>query len=504
MTSTVRHATLLRWTIVAIHTALVVSTGTLLAGIDGSRHARAARAAASAVVLLTDLPVGILMIPITQAVNAPGGIVTRPWVFLTAFGLLGGVQWYLLASLLARWTCGFQRTVPFASRRFGLAACLGLLLVAGCAVLPWSGRLHQVFHARSGGAYSPPPVAFQGHSKDLRQTVIVPTLDTPMPEHRNVVWCGTLQLAWNHLGKDVLHGPPQVRGAEEVAARLNRAQLGEGDLPADSYLATAGFAMDGITDKVKAEMRERFQEDVEIEPLDPGDILAYAYLQASAAFTIPFFDKREPLRFKTAEGQEAKVGAFGIEEKHEYAYRALREQVGILHWLRKNGDYEHLAEFVVDLCQESPTQIVVACVPLKATLAEMLDDVKEKTREFARKAGQAPFVDECPVEFGIRDVLLVPNLNWEVRHHFAELEGTDKRLLNEGFRSYYIARAIQSIRFRLDRSGAELASEAQVPCKPMATYYVCDRPFLIVAKKRGAERPFFVMWVDNAELLCKP
>jgi len=60
---------------------------------------------------------------------------------------------------------------------------------------------------------------------------------------------------------------------------------------------------------------------------------------------------------------------------------------------------------------------------------------------------------------------------------------------------------MQTIRFRLDRSGAELASEARMPCAPAATHYVCDRPFLIVMKKRGAERPFFVMWVDNAELL---
>ena len=107
-------------------------------------------------------------------------------------------------------------------------------------------------------------------------------------------------------------------------------------------------------------------------------------------------------------------------------------------------------------------------------------------------------------EFGIRDVLLVPNLNWEVRHHFAELEGSDKRFLNAGFSGYYIAKAMQTIRFKLDRSGAELASEAQMHCKPMATRFVCDRPFLIVVKKRGTERPFFVMWVDNAELLCKP
>ena len=106
--------------------------------------------------------------------------------------------------------------------------------------------------------------------------------------------------------------------------------------------------------------------------------------------------------------------------------------------------------------------------------------------------------------FGICGVLLVPNLNWEVRHRFTELEGRDNRFLNLGFTDYYIDRAVQTIRFRLDRSGAELASEVQHFCKPSATHFVCDRPFLIVVKKRAAKRPFFVMWVHNAELLCKP
>ncbi len=30
-----------------------------------------------------------------------------------------------------------------------------------------------------------------------------------------------------------------------------------------------------------------------------------------------------------------------------------------------------------------------------------------------------------------------------------------------------------------------------------------NRPFLLYIKKRGADYPFFVMWMDNAELLQK-
>jgi hypothetical protein len=31
--------------------------------------------------------------------------------------------------------------------------------------------------------------------------------------------------------------------------------------------------------------------------------------------------------------------------------------------------------------------------------------------------------------------------------------------------------------------------------------FIVDRPFLIVIKRRSAEQPYFVAWIDNAELL---
>jgi len=33
--------------------------------------------------------------------------------------------------------------------------------------------------------------------------------------------------------------------------------------------------------------------------------------------------------------------------------------------------------------------------------------------------------------------------------------------------------------------------------------FIGDGPFLVYLKKRGAALPYFVMWVDNDELLCK-
>src|SRR5438552_18000947 len=43
------------------------------------------------------------------------------------------------------------------------------------------------------------PKSFDAPSTSLRQTAIVPTLDTPVPEGKSAVWCASFQLAWDRL-----------------------------------------------------------------------------------------------------------------------------------------------------------------------------------------------------------------------------------------------------------------------------------------------------------------
>jgi hypothetical protein len=41
-----------------------------------------------------------------------------------------------------------------------------------------------------------PAVSVSAKSGDLKATVVVPTLDTPVSEGKSAVWCSTLALAW--------------------------------------------------------------------------------------------------------------------------------------------------------------------------------------------------------------------------------------------------------------------------------------------------------------------
>ena len=371
-----------------------------------------------------------------------------------------------------------------------------LTLIAAVAVLVVVGIVAFQF-LRRGQPYRPPQVGFEGRSTDLRQTVVVPTLDTPMPAGKNVVWCGSLQIAWNRLRDDLLRSPPSIAGAEAVVSRLNQAGLTEQDLPEDSFLAAAGWVKDGIAERVQGQMEERFQVEVSFDdmPVDT-EALVYSYLQAHVKFAIPFFENEKLFLFKDSQDHETSVASFGIRPEDDYAYDRLRGQVEVLYAQgRDNGWTPQPDQFIVDLCRDStPNQIVLACVDPRETLAETLKDVDEKIRDFLARWRDVTS----------RDTLLVPNMNWQMEHRFAELEGPDKPFLNQGFEGYYCSCVLQTIRFKLDRSGAELASEFKAYAEPWRTDYVFNRPFLVYIKKRDADGPFFVMWVDNAELLSKP
>jgi hypothetical protein len=333
---------------------------------------------------------------------------------------------------------------------------------------------------------SPGPPPFKGSSDTLERTVFVPTLETSLRPGRSAIWCATLSMAWQQLEMDVLKEPAELEGNSELAGQLNRAPKVD-LLPAHYYVA-AGLFEDGIIDRIRKELSVKFPK-APLPPEDvvskPGQALAFAYLETAIRYEFAFMDIDKPMRFKDSQGRPASVRAFGIrEEDKDSGADTYRKQVMVL--FRKEDD------FALDLSQNTrPYQIILARMGRKATLKETLADLEVKVAK-----GPAS-------SFGKGGILGVPNMDWHLEHHFKELEG--KKLRNRALPpGSLIKEAWQFVKFKIDRRGVELFSGGLLGSDWNGSHpedFRFDRPYLILLRNRQSRQPFFVMWVDNAELM---
>jgi hypothetical protein len=353
-------------------------------------------------------------------------------------------------------------------------------------------------------------------SADLKQTSIVATLDSPLPKYRNVIWCSTFQMAWDKLKLDIIGEPVEVLGAEKLADRLNGAEFSPKNIEDESFYATAGLLEDGIIEQIQEEMTQRFPSEPApvfdgIDDLPLETIVAYSYLNADIEFEYPFYVNNNEFDFQGSNGTITEVASFWTNMDPDIS-NLVREQVDILYY--KHGDQTSENEFAVDLCiHTNPYQVVLACVPQQKTLGKTVAFVEQKISEFKQDPDYKqlrklqPAVRLRSGEQRLADSLIVPDVLYKLTHHFAELEG--KSLGNQPWldEEYFILKAMQMIDFALSRTGVVLKSDAIIVIPPRGVIteprrFNFDRPFLIYLRKREpAASPFFVMWVDNAELM---
>jgi type II secretory pathway pseudopilin PulG len=331
-------------------------------------------------------------------------------------------------------------------------------------------------------------------AEDFRQTDLIPHPRGPIVSGRNYVYCGTFELAWGEL-REIFGGEPvQLDGDPPVARELNTPSFRRDSLSPRAFVARAGMLKDGIIPAIRDEMAQKFP-DARPEflgiPDDPAQLVAYAYLQKSLPFASKFDSLPQALRFHDAAG-ESIVKSFGVERyANNRDLNSPREQLTVIDYISDNN-------FVLRLATTAADDIVLAKIPPAATLEQTIAAVQKRVAVTRR----APRLEPMTVD----DRLAVPKLAVGISGSFPELLG--RHLKNPGWEDYFLSRALQLIRFRLDESGAKLVSEALVvgenghePPRSKERNFVFDRPFLIYLIEPDAARPYFAAWIENAELM---
>jgi len=96
---------------------------------------------------------------------------------------------------------------------------------------------------------------FKADVSTLKDTQLVAHPDVPLAADENVLWCGTLQLAWNKavgLVGEKLHFTRQPR----MADLLNREDFTDADLDPSSCVALADFERNRVEDEFAPRWRK--------------------------------------------------------------------------------------------------------------------------------------------------------------------------------------------------------------------------------------------------------
>jgi hypothetical protein len=371
-----------------------------------------------------------------------------------------------------------SRAIPAA-----VVACLLLCVVlSGC---------------RQSGENAAPDfeATFEGSSTDLEHTQVVATLNEPLVDGKNTVWSASFQAAWKRLQEDLAKGPVKLKDGPAIVDALNRAEDPKDSTPADNLYVAAGRVSNGIVERIRTEVVKKFpgKTPPDFGKTEPLEAVAYCYLQVNLRYGTSYIQSESPLKFTSADGKTTEVHSFGIRPSDHVRDHKLLDQPAVLF---KHRDEDDRVEFAVDLDRNSESnQIVIAVVEPGASLAETLASVETKIEQYGE--------EKEPENVG-GSRLIVPDMAWKLSHRYTEL--IDKFFQNKGMEELFIGEALQDIDFRMDRSGARLSSEARISVekskmlkKPIE--FIANRPFLLYMKQRDADKPYFVMWIDNAELL---
>ncbi|MBI4229865.1 MAG: sigma-70 family RNA polymerase sigma factor [Planctomycetes bacterium] len=377
--------------------------------------------------------------------------------------------------------------------------------LASFLFLPWPGRGKAAAAAAgaaalAGTAYffttDPGTHLIVEDSSTLTGTVIAAHPAEAMPRGKNILYCASFQSAWDEL-KGVAGGDVRLDPDVPVAEFLNRGYVRAGDLPPGSCVAAAGPCDDAFVARVNRMLQETFGEgpDPFLETVPRGDryLAAYAFLARDLGFAKPFDRLEDPIRFRSGTGEGGGDGVpvrgFGIDGD---AGRDAAFQVRV--HAEAHAGFDPSVPFVVTLQpSEAGEEIVLARVDPRETLEATI-------READALIGLHP-ADT------LGGNLKVPCLDFDLRHVFRGLVGARMRMPDEVAAGpvadpWIIEEARQWIRFRLDERGALLRSRAWVFAERAVTgELIFNRPFLLMLRCKGSERPYFALWVENPEFL---
>ena len=297
----------------------------------------------------------------------------------------------------------------------------------------------------------------------------------------NSVWCGTFNLIWNDLKNDLAKQDIVFSPQLEVVENLNKSTFTTDELSEDSYYKKYGTPSIELKEEIEKAIKDKFNETSDILDdfnwNDTGnkDYFLYAMLKKEFEFPKEFAELKDG-NF----GNYSNVKYFGIDNTTS---DEVRNQVEVLYY---NSKYD----FAIKLITKGNDEVIISRGNNENTFKDIYDEIEEKSDNY-----------EGNKEFAEEDILKIPNITFNLKEEFKELEAQPFEFSNGDI--YKIETALQTIKFKLDKKGGEIKSEAGMMVRENAIAidepreFLVDDTFTIFLKENSKDLPYFAAKISD-------
>jgi hypothetical protein len=301
---------------------------------------------------------------------------------------------------------------------------------------------------------------------ELQKTEFVPTLESPMPVDKNVVYATAFLYAWDKVRQELKAPIVLADKSSNQFQLVNRSTSFKNTLTDNEY-------------------------DAEVETVD-GAIIAKAFFNK----TLPFPSKLQKLE-KPISFNKTNVSAFGIQSYDEEIARFTQ----ILYYKDDNN-------FVLKLTPKDSAHQIILVKGLEK-VRNLLAAV-EQTNQLVRTGNQERMVPKTSWKYTFNDIDIfsIPTVKFNIEGNYNGIEG---QTFTAGGNTHHVVTAYQRTGFILNENGAVVESEAFAvtdsseaqPIKILPKRMIFDKPFFVIVKRTQSDNPYFVMYIQNTELLTK-
>ncbi len=292
----------------------------------------------------------------------------------------------------------------------------------------------------------------------------------------DTIWCGTFQLIWNDLKNDLAKQDIIFNPQLEVVENLNKETFNTNDISDSYYYKKIGTPSIALKKEIEKGIKDKFNEtsdildDFDFNSGNPKDYFLYVMLKKEFKFE-KAFEELEKSKF----GNYNNVEYFGIksEDKDE-----LRQQVNVLYYNSEDS-------FAIKLDTKGDDEVIFCKSPRGNTFNEIYDSIMKQESKYD---GNKYLKDS--------EFFKVPNIKINEKNEFTQIQGIPYEFSNGDI--YTIDKAVQTIKFELDKEGGKIKSEAGIMNKATAILepekprrFFVDDTFAIFLVEKGKSKPYF-------------